>query len=53
MTPEQDRFHEEARTMMRMGLGMVAVLAPLQLVLGDMHGLNTAEHQPAKIAARS
>lgn len=47
----QDRFHEEAKTMIRMGLGMVAVLAPLQLVLGDMHGLNTAEHQPAKIAA--
>jgi cytochrome d ubiquinol oxidase subunit I len=37
--------------MMRMGLGMVAVLAPLQLVIGDMHGLNTAEHQPVKVAA--
>jgi cytochrome d ubiquinol oxidase subunit I len=47
----QDRFHEEAKTMMRMGLGMVAVLAPLQLVIGDMHGLNTAEYQPAKVAA--
>lgn len=47
----QDRFHEEAKTMMRMGLGMVAVLAPLQLVIGDMHGLNTAEHQPVKVAA--
>jgi len=45
------RFHEEAKTMMRMGLGMVAVLAPLQAVIGDMHGLNTAEHQPAKVAA--
>lgn len=47
----QDRFHEEAKTMMRMGLGMVAVLAPLQLIIGDMHGLNTAEHQPVKVAA--
>lgn len=37
--------------MMRMGLGMVAVLAPLQLVIGDMHGLNTAQHQPVKVAA--
>ena len=37
--------------MVRMGLGMVAVLAPLQLVIGDMHGLNTKEYQPAKIAA--
>ncbi|MEX2198289.1 MAG: cytochrome ubiquinol oxidase subunit I [Burkholderiales bacterium] len=28
-----------------------AVLAPLQVVVGDLHGLNTLEHQPAKIAA--
>ncbi len=45
------RFIEEAKTMMRMGLGMVAILAPLQLFIGDAHGLNTAEHQPAKVAA--
>lgn len=45
------RFREEAHTMVRMGLGMVAILAPLQLVVGDLHGLNTLEHQPAKIAA--
>jgi len=45
------RFGDEARTMMRMGLGMVAILAPLQLVIGDFHGLNTVKHQPAKIAA--
>ncbi|MCH9765003.1 MAG: cytochrome ubiquinol oxidase subunit I [Alphaproteobacteria bacterium] len=44
-------FHEEAKTMMRMGLGMIALLAPLQLVIGDMHGLNTAKYQPAKVAA--
>jgi cytochrome d ubiquinol oxidase subunit I len=30
---------------------MVAVLAPLQLLIGDAHGLNTAEHQPVKVAA--
>ncbi len=46
-----DKYHEEAKTMMRMGLGMVAILAPLQLFIGDQHGLNTLEHQPAKIAA--
>ncbi|MGH1418469.1 MAG: cytochrome ubiquinol oxidase subunit I [Hyphomicrobiaceae bacterium] len=46
-----NRFHEEAKTMMRMGLGMVIFLAPLQAFIGDMHGLNTLEHQPAKIAA--
>jgi cytochrome d ubiquinol oxidase subunit I len=46
-----NRFVEESKTMLRMGLGMVAVLAPLQLLIGDAHGLNTAEHQPAKLAA--
>jgi cytochrome d ubiquinol oxidase subunit I len=45
------RFIEESKTMLRMGIGMVALLAPLQAVIGDMHGLNTAEHQPAKVAA--
>jgi cytochrome bd ubiquinol oxidase subunit I len=44
-------FETEARTMIRMGAGMLAVLAPLQLVFGDLHGLNTLEHQPAKVAA--
>ncbi|AGK59449.1 cytochrome bd ubiquinol oxidase subunit I [Hyphomicrobium denitrificans 1NES1] len=47
----QGRFLEEAKTMIRMGLGMVAILAPLQLLIGDAHGLNTAEHQPVKVAA--
>jgi len=47
----QKKFEEEARTMVRMGLGMVICLAPLQLVIGDLHGLNTKEHQPAKLAA--
>ena len=37
------RFPEEAKTMMRMGLGMVAILAPLQVFIGDQHGLNTLE----------
>ena len=45
------RFLEESKTMVRMGLGMVAVLAPLQALIGDQHGLNTAHYQPAKIAA--
>jgi cytochrome d ubiquinol oxidase subunit I len=45
------RFVEEAKTMLRMGLGMVIILAPLQLLIGDQHGLNTLKHQPAKVAA--
>jgi cytochrome d ubiquinol oxidase subunit I len=45
------RFDDEARTMIRMGLGMIIALAPLQLFVGDQHGLNTLHHQPVKIAA--
>ncbi len=41
-------FEVEGRTMMRMGIGMLAILGPVQLLLGDQHGLNTLEHQPAK-----
>lgn len=35
----------------RSGIIMAAVLTPLQIFIGDQHGLNTLEHQPAKIAA--
>ena len=45
------RHVEEAHTMMRMAIGLAAILAPLQLFLGDQHGLNTLKHQPIKIAA--
>lgn len=45
------KFEREARTMVHMGLGMLAVLAPLQILVGDLHGLNTSKHQPAKVAA--
>ena len=40
-----------APRVMRVGLTLAALLIPLQIVVGDMHGLNTLEHQPAKIAA--
>jgi len=36
---------------LRTGVVMAAVLAPTQLVVGDLHGLNTLQHQPAKVAA--
>ena len=45
------RHPEEARTMLRMAVGFIAIVAPLQALLGDLHGLNTAEHQPIKVAA--
>ena len=40
-----------ARVMFSMALWMATLVAPLQLLAGDQHGLNTLEHQPAKIAA--
>jgi cytochrome d ubiquinol oxidase subunit I len=40
-----------ARVGLSMALGLITVLAPSQLILGDLHGLNTIEHQPAKVAA--
>jgi cytochrome d ubiquinol oxidase subunit I len=40
----------QSRTMLHMGLGAAILLAPLQLLIGDMHGLNTRDHQPSKIA---
>jgi cytochrome d ubiquinol oxidase subunit I len=40
-----------ARVMFSMALWMAALVAPLQLLAGDQHGLNTLAHQPAKIAA--
>jgi cytochrome d ubiquinol oxidase subunit I len=39
------------RVMFAMAMGMIAVTAPIQIVAGDMHGLNTLEHQPAKVMA--
>jgi cytochrome bd ubiquinol oxidase subunit I len=37
--------------MVRMALDLLIILVPLQMFLGDQHGLNTLEHQPAKLAA--
>jgi len=45
------RFREEGLTMLKQAFGLLTLLVPLQVVIGDMHGLNTLEHQPAKIAA--
>ena len=40
-----------ARLMFSMAMWMAALVAPLQIVAGDLHGLNTLAHQPAKVAA--
>lgn len=40
-----------ARTTLKFGIAAAAILAPLQVLLGDLHGLNTLHHQPMKVAA--
>jgi cytochrome d ubiquinol oxidase subunit I len=42
---------EEGRVMVAMAMALLTVLVPLQVLIGDLHGLNTLKHQPAKIAA--
>jgi cytochrome d ubiquinol oxidase subunit I len=41
----------DVRVALRTGLVLGALLAPTQAIVGDLHGLNTFEHQPAKVAA--
>jgi cytochrome d ubiquinol oxidase subunit I len=45
------KSREEARLMLSMTLWLLTVLVPLQIFLGDLQGLNTLHHQPAKLAA--
>jgi cytochrome d ubiquinol oxidase subunit I len=47
----KDRANPGARTMFSMAMWMAAIVAPIQIFAGDMHGLNTLEHQPAKVMA--
>jgi len=47
----RDRADRGARIMFSMAMWMALLVAPLQIVVGDFHGLNTLEYQPAKVAA--
>ncbi|KQX20020.1 MULTISPECIES: cytochrome ubiquinol oxidase subunit I [unclassified Sphingomonas] len=47
----RDRANRGARTMFSMAMWMAALVAPIQILAGDMHGLNTLEHQPVKVMA--
>jgi cytochrome d ubiquinol oxidase subunit I len=47
----RSRRSEAHEKMLSMAMWMILAVAPLQAVVGDLHGLNTLEHQPAKIAA--
>lgn len=47
----RDRSSEEARLMLSMTLWLLTLSVPAQIFFGDLHGLNTLHHQPAKLAA--
>src|SRR5262249_31655998 len=47
----KDAKQEHARKMFSMAMWMAALVAPVQILVGDQHGLNTLEHQPAKVMA--
>lgn len=47
----RERGNEGARVMFSMAMGLITVVAPLQIFAGDQHGLNTLEHQPVKVMA--
>ena len=47
----RDRHLAGARVMFSMAMWMATLVAPIQIIAGDQHGLNTLEHQPTKIMA--
>ncbi|MBN9000704.1 MAG: cytochrome ubiquinol oxidase subunit I, partial [Rhizobiales bacterium] len=47
----RDPKREGARVMFSMAMWMATIVAPIQIFAGDQHGLNTLEHQPAKVMA--
>jgi cytochrome d ubiquinol oxidase subunit I len=50
-TVRRGQWPDEGGTMLRLALWFLAIFVPVQIVLGDLHGLNTLDHQPAKLAA--
>ena len=47
----RDKSNRQARVMFSMAMWMAALVTPIQIFVGDLHGINTLEHQPTKIAA--
>ena len=47
----KDKGNAHARKMFSMAMWMAALVAPVQIFAGDLHGINTLEHQPAKVMA--
>ncbi|WP_194096416.1 cytochrome ubiquinol oxidase subunit I [Marivivens aquimaris] len=46
-----DQPSQATKTMFSMAMWMATIVAPVQIFLGDAHGLNTMEHQPQKVMA--
>lgn len=46
-----NKFLKHAKIMFVMSMLMALIVAPLQIIIGDFHGLNTLKHQPVKVAA--
>ena len=51
MTPDGPQDEEASRLALRMAIGMFVIVAPLQLVVGDLSGKEVLRVQPAKLAA--
>ena len=47
----KDKTDAHARKMFSMAMWMAAIVTPAQIFAGDLHGLNTLEHQPVKVMA--
>ena len=47
----QRRFADKSQAMLKLALGFLAIVIPIQIVIGDMAGLKVREYQPAKLAA--
>ncbi len=50
-TVRRGQYRAEGKMMLRLALWFLVIFVPLQIFIGDQHGLNTLEHQPAKLAA--
>jgi cytochrome d ubiquinol oxidase subunit I len=44
-------YHDASRSALKTAIAVLAIAAPAQIVVGDLHGLNVREHQPMKVAA--
>jgi len=47
----KNRFADKSRAMLKLALAFLAIVIPLQIVIGDLSGLEVRENQPAKLAA--